>query len=101
MLDNPTKVQEAVERLYFWKFSKIDGDPTLGKGVKCYATRHFKANVRESEVLHALHDAADFLKRLGITVMRRKIEMVIYDDRSSTVRFECKGGCPECHLDEQ
>jgi len=81
-----------------WKFSCIDGDPTLGDGLKCYATRHF--NVRENQdlILSKLLDIADRFSHSGINVLRRKIERVIYDDRSSTVR--CGGGCKECHLDD-
>lgn len=84
-----------------WKFSAIDGDPTLGDGVKCYATMHFNARRPEEDVLNLLHATADSLKFWGANVIRRKIERVIYDDRSSTVRLgACDGMCPECHLDD-
>lgn len=89
------RVREAVQREK-WKFSVIDGDPTLGDGVKCYATMHYNARLPEEEVLRRLHEVADRLA--PYRVIRRKIERVIYDDRSSTVR--CDGGCPECHLDD-
>ena len=79
-----------------WKFSKIDGDPTLGIGIKSYATKHFNAKHDKSVILAELHKTADKLVARGYNVVRRKIELVIYDDRSSTVRFACNGLCPEC-----
>ena len=90
-------LKSAIENMG-WKFSAIDGDPSLGEGVKCYATKHFKASKDKEEVLSELHSAAYILSnnRLNIKVVRKKIELVIYDDRSNTVRFECSGLCPEC-----
>lgn len=87
-------LQRLVERIG-WKFSKIDGDPSLGDGVKCYATKHFKSSLPKEEILNELVEAA---RRVGIfaDVIREKIELVIHDTRSSTVRFECNGLCPEC-----
>lgn len=99
MVGKLSSIQPIVETLG-WKFSSIDGDPTLGDGIKCYATRHFKASKNREEVLNELHRIANALSIFGCDVIRRKIELVIYDDRSSTVRFTCDGLCPECHLDE-
>jgi len=84
-----------------WKFSCIDGDPTLGDGVKCYATRHYNTREGELKVKNALHEVADNIAFQGgdlVKVIRKKIEHVIYDDRSETVN--CNGACPECHLDD-
>lgn len=82
-----------------WKYSKIDGDPTFGVGIKCYATKLFNVRHDKSVVLAELHKVADILSTGGYNVIRRKIELVIYDDRSSKVRFECNGLCPECKGD--
>lgn len=99
MLGDPKKVEPLVKSLK-WKFSAIDGDPTLGDGIKLYATRHYNSRMEQGRVLDELLITATKLEEFGIEVIRRKIELVIYDDRSSTVSFKCKGGCPECHLDD-
>ena len=91
------KLKHWVEGLN-WKFSCIDGDITLGNGVKCYATRHFNGKLSEMAVLKTLQATANLLMAQGASVLRRKIERVIFDDRSSKVN--CNGGCIECHLDD-
>lgn len=98
MTGDPRHVRVAVEDLG-WKFSAIDGDPVLGEGVKCYATRQFKGTLNANTVLLNLNHAADRLS-LRWPVIRRKIELVIFDDRSSKVAFDCNGGCPECHTED-
>lgn len=97
MVGNAQQIRPEVEKRK-WKFSCIDGDPVLGDGLKCYATRLFSRRLDQQAVLQQLMTIADELAQLGITVLRRKIELVIFDDRSSTVR--CTGGCVECHLDD-
>jgi hypothetical protein len=87
---------EVVKRK--WKFSVIDGDPVLGDGIKCYATRLYNRNKGQETVQAELFEIAEQLQELGFNVLRRKIELVIYDDKSSRVR--CLGGCKECHLDD-
>lgn len=92
------KVAAAVDAIG-WKFSAIDGDIVLGAGTKFYATRHFNARLREGDVLARLLDAASRIGLAGIKVTRRKVERVIFDDRSASVR-PCDGACPECHLED-
>jgi ribosomal 50S subunit-associated protein YjgA (DUF615 family) len=98
MLDKvPSYVKEIVE-LHKWKFSAIDGDPSLGNGIKLYATRHFNAKIGADRIIEELQYIAKQISDMGIKVIRRKVENVIYDDRIETVN--CNGGCPECHLDD-
>jgi hypothetical protein len=98
--DDPDKVKIACRDIG-WKYSRIDGDPVLGKGLKCYATKHFNYKLDESVVLELLNNAADEMKLSGLKVTRRKVEKVLHDDRSSAVRLgQCNGACPECHLDD-
>lgn len=93
MTGDPSVVRPAVEELH-WKFSTIDGDPVLGAGVKCYATRMFPSTMFRTEVFNKLLKASKELAAKGITVLRKKIELVIYDDRSESCEMDC-GNCQE------
>ena len=63
-----------------WKFSKIDGDPVLGPGVKCYLTTHtrtFKEAVDTmTRAMTFLDGTADF-----VVIHRSKIEHIVYDEK--------------------
>src|SRR5690348_2491124 len=97
LLGDPSTIKPCVERLR-WRFSCIDGDPVLGDGIKCYATRHFHVRHGHSGVQAQLFAAAEQLQAWGLSVVRRKVELVVFDSRS--VKVQCTGGCPECHLDD-
>lgn len=81
-----------------WKFSAIDGDINFGDGVKCYATRQFKQSRSAEDLIEELKNMAVRCSTLrGVKILRRKIECVIYDDRSSKVMFEgCSEDCATC-----
>lgn len=86
MMGDPVALRAAVEDLR-WKFSAIDGDPNLGSGVKCYATRQFSCERYETkEVLRLLEQTAGDLRARNIAVLREKIELVIHDTQSSAVQ---------------
>lgn len=98
MEGDPKLIRPLVEALS-WKFSCIDGDINLGDGVKCYATRQFNATKNSPEGMVAILNAVADTLATNVKVLRRKVELVIYDDRSSTVR--CDGACYECHVDAE
>lgn len=89
----PNEVRSHVERIG-WKFSAIDGDPVLGPGLKCYATYFFNKRIGSAKAVDLLMESARILEKRGCIVTRRKIELVLFDDRSS--KTQCIGACPEC-----
>ena len=68
-----------------WKFSSIDGDPSLGEGVKCYATTHYNNRIPLMEVIDNVQFVARHYREEGFTVLREKVEIVVYDTRSKSV----------------
>lgn len=94
MVGDPAVLRPLVERVG-WKFSCIDGDPVLGPGIKCYATTFLNPRkIDPGGAVKFLRMVAKQLEDSGATVTRRKIEEVIFDDRSDKV--SCDGMCPEC-----
>jgi hypothetical protein len=76
----------AIENLVHaigWSFSKIDGDPLLGPGVKCYATTHYADIVAEEEVILRLGMTVGELTKNGCEVVRCKVEKIVFDRRFS------------------
>lgn len=67
-----------------WTFSAIDGDPIMGKGVKCYATKHYRISVTRNQVMGHLIQAVNFLKQRNVVITREKIELVLHDIRHKT-----------------
>lgn len=72
---------ERVKGLYFrdWKFSQIDGDPILGPGSKAYLTAY---NVNSLDLFNYMRDVVEELEKLGITVLRTKIERIVWDSKT-------------------
>lgn len=81
-----------------WKFSQIAGDINLGDGVKAYATKQL--NSRKFNQTKAVNYMLLFASMLGahVKVVRRKVELVIYDDRSSKVNCLTED-CAGCHIE--
>lgn len=81
------KIRPLVEQIG-WKFSSISGDAVFGDTVKCYATRHFHSRLKTRAVMANLDVAAEYLALSGANVLRRKIELVLFDDKSSKVKLD-------------
>ena len=64
-----------------WKFSQIDGDPVLGGGVKSYFTRQFRESIPLEDVRYRVDEIAEVLTAQGYEVLRRKVELVVYDSK--------------------
>lgn len=99
--DEATRAAKKLTESLGWKFSQIEGDIALGDGVKSYATMHYNSRTPVEKVMDLLNGVADNLSSEGINVIRRKVELVIYDDRSTKVQpGTCEGACVGCHLDD-
>jgi hypothetical protein len=72
------KIKKLVESTIQWKFSMIEGDPDLGLGMRCYATKWFKTLEGAD---NGIHKAALDLMLNGLTLERKKIEKVVHDWR--------------------
>lgn len=79
-LGSVDEVAPAVEQIG-WTFSAIDGDPELGPGVKCYATRQFNERLGLDGAVMEVSEAARKLRAMRVTITREKVEHVVYDRR--------------------
>lgn len=82
---------EAATKAVGWRFSAIDGDANLGDGVKLYATRQMNSRLGDDKDIEGLSLVADIMRAAGADVLREKVEVVIYDTRSSKVQ-----PCEDC-----
>lgn len=74
-------IQNAVETNR-WSFSAINGDPDLGSGMKCYATKQFNKKHSLIDLASEMNTVAKNLRdQYNIKILRRKIEVVVHDDR--------------------
>ncbi len=71
-------LREEIENKIDWKFSRITDDPLLGEGMFCYATAHFTYAM---QALCKTEGLSEELRRSGFNVVRRKIEIVMFDER--------------------
>ena len=76
---HPISAQQLIENLNNWSFSKIAGDPVLGKDTYEYATRHVSGNTNFQKVVDHMNKTATILREQGFPVLRQKVELVIYD----------------------
>lgn len=91
-LEEPTENTGFIElhaALIDWKYSKIDGDPVLGKKTFHYLTKHFPKNtdnktvgLEEREIIqNYIEKISADTKEKGFNVIRHKLELVVYDVR--------------------
>jgi len=62
-----------------WKTSEIARDPLLGDATYFYLTRH---DSRYEDLIEHMHGTCDALLALGIEVVRKKIELIMYDNKT-------------------
>lgn len=67
-----------------WHYSCINGDAVLGDRTLHYGTRAVNGDSTLSHVKAVLNNMVNELTSGGYTVLRRKIEMVIYDERTDS-----------------
>lgn len=70
-------------RIAGWTYSRIDGDPTLGEGVKSYLTRFYRSELLVDRVIEHVENAAKELADSSpqVRILRTKVEKVVYDNR--------------------
>ncbi len=81
MIGDPTLIEAATQQT-LWKFSCIEGDPDLGDGVKCYATRQYNKKDTIVAISYRMEETAKLIKKKSnCRILRQKIEYVLYDVR--------------------
>lgn len=83
-MEAPVEWKEQIKVIveeYGWKFSAIDGDPELGEGVKMYATTHLHIKTPVLDAVDTLNAMAKILAARVLEVVRKKVELVVYDAR--------------------
>jgi len=69
---------EEIAKILQWKTSSIEGDPFLGKDTFFYFTCY---HTSLPEIQKKMDKLCIFLKDRGYKVIRKKIELVIYDTK--------------------
>ncbi len=79
---NMERIKLRVEKTG-WKFSCIDGDPTLGDGARAYATKHYNSRCKLEKVVQEMNEVARNLTLFeqDIDVVRQKVELIVYDTK--------------------
>lgn len=79
-----TYLGEPAPEIPRWSQSTIDGDIILGEGPKRYLTHHARGDADERELIADTEHTAQRLRLLGRTVLRTKVERVLYDRRTKS-----------------
>lgn len=80
MKGDPSFIEEKVKSSG-WIFSKIDGDPVLGRGIKCYATYICSAEYPQKMIVDWITATHSHFVMLGCNVIRSKVELVVFDTK--------------------
>lgn len=73
-------IAKKITELSGWKFSKIDGDTTLGEGLKCYTTKQYNVKYALEFITDIVEEVALELQRFGnLKILRSKVELVVHD----------------------
>lgn len=76
-------VEDAIPPQFpYWSHSVIAGDIILGEGRKQYLTAHFHRDSDRETMIADMEFIAQSLRALGKTVLRTKVELVVYDRRT-------------------
>ena len=79
-LHNPNKeICELIAKDFKWKTSEIERDPVLGNDTFFYFTSHSKNFVALMEEMQELENQLTIAEQ---TVIRKKIELIIYDTKT-------------------
>lgn len=74
-------IEEAIKRQK-WKFSAIADDPDLGDGIRYYATRHFPRRIEKNDLIFEMNRVSALIREFSQgRILRKKIELIIYDDK--------------------
>lgn len=74
---------EAIVKSLGWAYSRIDGDPVMGKGVRQYAIIQANQRNPQDQVAKLLMATANAMRERGLKVTRIKIELVLFDQRTA------------------
>lgn len=65
-----------------WFHSCISGDIDAGDGVSHYLTKHAKPDSGIDALVAEMDEVAGELRRMGLEVVRTKVESIVYDRRA-------------------
>src|SRR5690349_14796286 len=68
-----------------FSFSRIDGDPDLGKDTRCYLTAHSNDYTKLREAMDLIEEE---LKFNDIKTLRKKVEKIVYDTHHGIYTLE-------------
>lgn len=77
--DQSEQIKRTAEAFSSWKYSAFDADPIMGDKPFAYLTSY---DTDERNLLERTNNLAKVLENNGVTVLRQKIERIIYDTKT-------------------